>query len=439
MPGSRWLIIGFVAFLLFSFFSEGLLNLLTNWLWFDQLGYSSLFYKTILLQWGLGLAVGGIAFAILFWNYRHALNQLGDPKALLPPELAATPFNKLFQQKVGDRIVWGSSIFLALLYALAVGGNWHWLMLALNGQPFLQQDPVFQQDIGFYIFHLPFYFQLHGIFWSLILLSLIGTSFFYVLKLQGLRYDSGKRNIDSKFTRHARLHLAILTALLLVSLAVGTYLNRYALMYRVNGLFTGPGYADIHGTLPLLTLKTVASLLAAGVVFYALRKGIFRLLGVTFAGLVAVWLVSSVYVNVLQRFVVSPNELEKERLYLKHHITSTNQAFLLDKVEERTLTEDTTLTGRDIVANRATINNVRLWDHEPLLETFAQIQEIRTYYDFVSVDNDRYYINGELRQVMLSPRELNSQSLPSRTWINERLTFTHGYGLTAGPVKSCEF
>jgi uncharacterized membrane protein (UPF0182 family) len=148
-----------------------------------------------------------------------------------------------------------------------------------------------------------------------------------------------------------------------------------------------------------------------------------------------VWVGGNIYASLLQRFVVSPNELEKERPYLKDHILATNKAFGLDQVVERALVKDTELTARDIAGNRPTINNVRLWDHEPLLDTFAQIQEIRTYYDFVSVDNDRYRLGGELRQIMLSPRELSAASLPSRTWVNERLTFTHGYGVTAGPVN----
>ena len=137
----------------------------------------------------------------------------------------------------------------------------------------------------------------------------------------------------------------------------------------------------------------------------------------------------------MQRFVVAPNEQVRETPYIEHNIAATRKAFALDKVEERELSGDALLTRADIDANDATLDNVRLWDHQPLLETFAQIQEIRTYYDFVSVDNDRYMIDGEYRQVMLSARELNSESLPNRNWINERLTFTHGYGLTLGPVN----
>src|SRR5204863_428683 len=139
--------------------------------------------------------------------------------------------------------------------------------------------------------------------------------------------------------------------------------------------------------------------------------------------------------TIVQRLIVAPNELVKETPQLAYHITATRQAWGLDSVVTRDLTGEARLTERDIRANRPTIDNVRLWDRDPLLQTFGQLQEIRTYYDFVSVDDDRYWIDGQYRQVLLSPRELNSGSLPTRTFINERLTFTHGMGLTLGPVN----
>ena len=137
----------------------------------------------------------------------------------------------------------------------------------------------------------------------------------------------------------------------------------------------------------------------------------------------------------IQRFVVSPNEQVREAPYIQYNIEATRRAFALDRIVQRPLTGDAELTRADIDRNRATLDNVRLWDHQPLLETFGQIQEIRTYYDFTAVDNDRYEIDGQLRQVMLSARELNPAALPNRTWVNERLTFTHGHGLTLGPVN----
>ena len=143
----------------------------------------------------------------------------------------------------------------------------------------------------------------------------------------------------------------------------------------------------------------------------------------------------SAYAAIIQRFVVAPNEQVRETPFIVHNIQATRAAFGLDAVAERPLSGEAHLTRADLERNAATIDNVPLWNDRPLLDTFSQIQEIRTYYDFVAVDNDRYTINGKYRQIMLSARELNSRSLPSRTWINEHLTFTHGYGLTLGPVN----
>jgi uncharacterized membrane protein (UPF0182 family) len=191
----------------------------------------------------------------------------------------------------------------------------------------------------------------------------------------------------------------------------------------------------VMARLPALRLLVAASGLAAVLAAYhAFSRALWPLP----AALVLYLITSvggSVYAAAVQRFVVSPNEQMAETPYMAHNIEATRRAFNLDNVQTRELSGDAELTRADIEANADTIKNVRLWDHKPLLDTFGQIQELRTYYDFASVDNDRYMINGQIRQVMLSARELNSESLPNRTWINERLTFTHGYGLTLGPVN----
>ncbi len=197
----------------------------------------------------------------------------------------------------------------------------------------------------------------------------------------------------------------------------------------------GASYADVYGRMPAsLLLMAVA---VVGVALAAWQASGEKNWPIPLAiGLyIVVSIGGEVYSSVLQRFVVTPNEQVRETPFIENNIAATRRAFGLENVEERPLSGDALLTRNDVTNNAATLENVRLWDHQPLLETFGQIQEIRTYYDFVSVDNDRYVIDGKLRQVMLSARELNSASLPNRTWVNERLTFTHGYGLTLGPVN----
>jgi uncharacterized membrane protein (UPF0182 family) len=210
----------------------------------------------------------------------------------------------------------------------------------------------------------------------------------------------------------------------------------YDLLYSPRGLLYGAGYTDVNATLPVLSILLALCLLTAvafvwGAQRHSLRPPIFAIIA-----LVAVWVAGgAIYPEIVQRFIVTPNEIDKERPYIARAIEFTRKAYALDRFEVREFSDVEDLTQNDIRQNDATIRNIRLWDHQPLLTTFAQLQEIRTYYDFARVDNDRYRINGVYRQVSLSPRELNSASLPSRNWINEHLTYTHGFGLCLGPVN----
>ena len=218
-------------------------------------------------------------------------------------------------------------------------------------------------------------------------------------------------------------------------LALGAWLGRLQEIVSPSGIIQGASYADVHGRMPAALALMLASIVAAGLSAATAITGSTRHV-ITGAALYALVLLGGEgYASLLQRFAVTPNEQVRETPFMEYNIAATREAFALDRVEERELQGEASLTKQDIENNRATLDNVRLWDHQPLLETFGQIQEIRTYYDFVSVDNDRYQINGQNRQVMLSARELNPAALPNRTWVNERLVFTHGHGLTLGPVN----
>jgi uncharacterized membrane protein (UPF0182 family) len=235
-----------------------------------------------------------------------------------------------------------------------------------------------------------------------------------------------------------RRHGALLAAALFLVLAVGAWLDQPRELLTVSGIIQGASYTDVHARIPAAFALMIASLVGAVLsVIYATGRSPMAL--VAAAGLYAVVLIGGgVYASMLQRFAVAPNEQVREIPYIEHNIAATRQAFALDRVEDRELSGDAELTRADIERNRETIDNVRLWDHQPLLQTFGQLQVIRPYYDFISVDNDRYDINGRMRQVMLSARELNPAALPSRTWINERLVFTHGHGVTLGPVNQVD-
>ena len=430
-----WTLVAIVV--IFGYGGSSLVELIVDYYWFGAVGFPQVFST---LVWSkIAIAVVGIAlaFVILFPNFLFAARQLGDPRQYMTPDVLNSPLGSIISAR---SLVWLAAV-VSLLLAVLTGGAltvaWERVLLYLNAVPYGHADPIFGRDASFYVFVLPFYGVVQGFLWSTVPLALMGSGVVYYLYFQAERARTSldEASLLAATPRGQKMHVAVLGAFLLLLLAVGKYLDRFELMYEFEGLFTGPGYADVNGTLPVLALQSgVAAVVAIGLVIVVARQR-WRALGYLGGVMVVVWLGGGLYGPILQRFVVAPNELERERVYLGHHIAATNRAYALDRILARNLEEEDELTMADIERNRATVNNVRLWDHAPLLDTFAQIQEIRTYYDFVSVDNDRYGLGDELRQTMLSPRELNNESLPSRTWVNERLTFTHGYGLTVGPVN----
>ena len=233
----------------------------------------------------------------------------------------------------------------------------------------------------------------------------------------------------------ARRHLSLLLALLLALMAWGTWLElpRTLITGAVTNVVFGASYTDVYARVPFLRVGLVVMWLASLLSFWQAFAPQRWLLPLAIGAYVVVSTAGGLYASFVQRFVVTPNEQTTEQPYILNNIAATRKSYALDRVEERPLSGDASLSADDIIANAGTIENLRLWDHQPLLQTFGQLQEIRPYYDFVNVDNDRYTLDGKYRQVMLSLREMNTESLSNRSWVNERLTFTHGYGLTLGP------
>ena len=412
-------------------------ELIVDYDWFKTVGFPQIFTTVVWAKIYIGAAGIAVAFLILFTNLAYAARQIGDPRRFMTPGMLSSGLGNLITNRSLALIAAIVSLVLAVQPGVTLAANWERVLLFLNAVPFGDADPIFGRDTSFYVFTLPFYAIVQTFLWSTGMLAAISTGIVYYLYFQA---ESARTSMDVPSALLAmpashRMHLAVLGAFMLLLWGVGLYLDRFELMHRSTGLFTGPGYADVNGTLPVLAVQTGTAIVAAFALVLIVAKGRWSMLLVLAVVVGVVQLGGGLYAPMLQRFVVAPNELERERVYLDYHIKASNRAYALDRIVERRLQEEDELTMADIENNRATVNNVRLWDHAPLLDTFAQIQEIRTYYDFVSVDNDRYRLNGELRQTMLSPRELNNESLPSRTWVNERLTFTHGYGLTVGPVN----
>jgi uncharacterized protein len=403
-----------------------------NWLWFADLGYQQVFLRTLTASSVLGASVMGVAFAVLYANLLLALSSINSPYVVLGRVSRDLP-PPVLQSRHLRGFATAGALGGGILLALVASSEWlDWLRF-VNGVPFGARDPILGHDVGFYVFTLPFLELVRGLTMALLGLSLVGSAVIYVLA--GLVSFTTRSGIA--VGGRARRHLSLLVAAIMLALAFGAWLDVPNLLVSPagSGVVYGGSFADIQARMPALRILMVLAVAGAALaVYHAFSTRLWPI-----PAAVALYILGVAggfaYAGVVQRFVVSPNEQVKETPYILHNIEATRLAFAIDQVDERSVSGDATLTRQDIARNADTLENVRLWDHQPLLDTFSQLQEIRTYYDFVSVDNDRYVINGRYRQVMLSARELNSASLPNRTWINERRTFTHGYGLTLGPVN----
>jgi uncharacterized membrane protein (UPF0182 family) len=406
-----------------------LLRFYTDWLWFGEVGYQHVYGTMLRTQGAIFTVVFVFAVAWFVLNLRMALASIGDLRPVFTTREGIEVTLPSGRQLRG--VANTAAVLLAVIMGLYAAGRWDTWLTWRYGVPFGVADPLLNRDVGFYVYSLPFLQLIRGMGQALVVLAALVSGGLYLLSGSLSSGFPGRMSM----TPSARRHLSLLAAGFLLLLAWGAWLHRTEHLIQGSGLLHGANYADVYGRMPTALVQVVAGIIGAGLaVVHAFGSrnwpipaaiGLYALVSIGGEG----------YSNLLQRFSVTPNEQVRETPFIEHNIAATRRAFALDSVEERAVSGDALLTREDIADNAATLENVRLWDHAPLLETFGQLQEIRTYYDFASVDNDRYRINGQLRQVMLSARELSSASLPARTWVNERLTFTHGYGLTLGPVN----
>ena len=426
-----WLVVGLVLLFVVAVLFPFAAGRLADWLWYRDIGFERVFLTKIVAQWTLGLGVGLVAAVALYANVRLALRG-----AVLDELLAETRFRPEARARaavltrLAEMTAKPGALILAFLVAITAAAQWRTAIAYFYRTPFGTTDPVFGRDVGFYVFTLPA-IQLVLDYLTLVLVLAAALA----LPVYVARGEIWRRGNAVIVQPAARGHLALLAALLLLISAVRTHFVRVpSLLFADHVPFFGASYTDLHARLPALRVLTLAAVAAAILVLVAARRDRFpRLLLRVAAGYAVVVLLASTLPALYQRLVVQANELARESPQIVHHIRATREAWGIDSVDRRELTGESRLTSADIAANRATIDNVRLWDREPLLQTYGQIQSIRTYYDFIAVDDDRYRINGELRQVLLSARELNTAALPTRTFINEHLTYTHGMGLTLGP------
>jgi hypothetical protein len=428
-----------VAVVLFLVFAPPVATRLADWLWYRDVGFERVFLTKIIAQWVLGLAAGVGGFIILYANARVALR--GSPRKNLHIRNAsewAAAGPKTLVERMSAWLALPATLLLGLILAVGSAGNWRELAQFFYRTPFGVTDPIFGRDVAYYVFTIPMVENVltfaSVVMWlSLVLIALP----VYIARTDiGITVLERGKGLRFYVTPRAQMHLAVLGAAILVISAMRVLLvDVPSLLLARRTVLFGATYTDLHVRLPTFRVLAVALILAAAALIWYARSG--RLVRGVAVVLVAVvgasFLFGGAAPGMYQRLVVQPNELARETPQIQHHLAATRQAWAIDAVDRRELGPPRQLTMKDVEANQVTIRNVRLWDREPLLQTYGQIQSIRTYYDFESVDDDRYSVNGELRQVLLAPRELNTAALPTRTFINEHLTYTHGMGVTLGP------
>ncbi len=420
----------FFAVLVLVVFLGQALSLFTDWLWFQEVGFTQIFTTTLTLKVTLALVFGGLFSLLVYFNIKLAAQAPRGIRFLDQDNAIELPSPELVDP-VLQRLLLPVAILLGLFAAPQAASQWESLLLFLNSVPFGLQDPLFGRDIGFYVFRLPALTALYNWLTFTLGLTFLATGFTYLL-YRGVQYT--QRGLF--LSQRTRTHLLCLAACFLIVKAGGYFLDSFELLYSSRGAAFGASYADVYANLPALRILTLLALLGAGLTLVQIKRPGFRYLLIGLGAMVLVHIIGlNLYPSFLQRFRVVPNEIAAERPFIERNIQFTRRAYGLDKAESKDFPAEEQLTAADLKRNDLTIKNIRLWEHRPLLATYAQLQEIRTYYKFVDVDNDRYLIDGTYRQVMLSARELSHQHLPSRIWINEHLTYTHGYGVVFGPVN----
>ena len=412
------------------FFVPWLASFATDWLWFRQVGFTPVFMASLFWRVTLFLVAGVVAYAILGGNVRLASHRAGKAPALFIHRVNQPPLDV---SRILPRMLRVGALLVSFLVAVSMSALWMTFVQAFHGASVGSTDTLFGRDIGYYMFTLPAVAAVLNVTIALLVLTLAAAGVLYVLR-GDLPIGPQRGQPD----RRAEMHVGLLLAGLFLLVALRLWFVRSAeLLYSTTGPLVGASYTDVHFMLPGIRISAVAAVAGMGLAVYGAFKG--RLLR---SMMIAVGLYAGVGILArgvvplaVQKLVVLPNELAKETPYLKDHIAATRAAWGIGSVQTRSLSGEATLTMADIKANAPTIDNVRLWERDLLQQTFKQLQEIRTYYDFVSVNDDRYTIDGKYRQVHLSARELNSNSLPTQTFINNRLTFTHGMGVTMAPVN----
>lgn len=412
-------------------------GLIVDWLWFGSVGYAGVFRTIFFTQALLFVAVFAVSAGVL-WVSGWLAHRCARQAQAWTPEVLGKPVGEMATRLPWRAAIAGAAVLVGLLMAVGELSSWDIALRYIYQVPFGKTDPIFGKDIGFYVFSLPAYLALRN--WLLLLLccSAVVAGVVY-----GLRGDIALIQSPRGLSPAAATHGSALLGLFFALQAWSYWLDRFLLLYGDNGVVVGASYTDVHVGLPVLWLQFGLSVAAAAASWANMRWRDYRVPAA--AALLVVGsaiLLGTIWPALFQRFYVKPNELQLETPYLEHNIALTREAYGVTQIEAKSFPVEQSLNLASLQANRPTIDNIRLWDLQPLRDTYAQLQEIRTYYKFLATDIDRYRLDAGYQQVMLSARELEPALIPAnaQTWVNLHLLFTHGNGIVMSPVteKSAE-
>src|SRR6266478_987835 len=426
----RWRVWLLVAAAVVLFSLSRILSVYLSALWFNSLGYSTVYWYIFKLKAGLFVGFALLTALLLrsaFWLLQRLFASYAFEKRTIILNNQSFQFSPA---RFIRPIAWLVSIVFGLVFGLSLKEDWQKFALYLHQPSTATHDPIFGKPLGFYLFSLPLYDSLSSWLLGVTFIILCATLVYSLLSLpQKVLKPTVRWSSGAAFR-------AVCCALAMVLLAVAwrTYLSRFPFLWEDHQTFSGVTYTEAHYSLPALLFVCIALIIAAAISLlnaFTLKR--LSLLLVALAIPIAVYLAGVVLIPAyVQGFIVKPNELDRETPYIEQNIAWTRRGFALENIELREFPAENSIESFDLATNRASLENIRLWDWQALRDTLKQIQAIRTYYDFSDVDVDRYSIAGQVRQMMVAPREIDDNKLPpsSRNWINEKLIYTHGYGVT---------
>ncbi|MBW3668050.1 MAG: UPF0182 family protein [Actinobacteria bacterium] len=410
---------------------RGLASFYTTYLWFDELGFGDVWRGVLGTKLAL-VALFTAGFFVLLWVNLFVADRLAPRFRAMGPE------DELVQ-RYHDAVAGHAGkvrVLVAALFALLVGGGtagqWNNWLLFRNSVDFGTNDPQFGKDVSFYVFRLPFLsFLVDWLFVAVVVIAVVTLIAHYLNG--GIRLQAPSQRVAPR----VKGHISVLLGVLALLKAVGYYLQRYELNFSTRGAVQGATYTDVNAQLPALQLLMVISVVAFVLLLLNIRRQgwVLPIIAVGLWAFISV-LVGAVYPAFIQKFRVEPSEVQREEPYIRRNIDATRAAMGLDKVQVKPFNYDEQLTAGDLEENASTIRNIRLWDPAYVTQTYQRLQEIRQYYRFNDVDVDRYTIDGELLQTIVSARELYSEDLPSQSWVNRHLQYTHGYGALVSPANA---